>query len=87
MSWEVISGIIGLVIILFIVEYYRDRIAKKEYLEKHPPLSDEEFVKRCGENVPPEVALKVRRIFSEISGMNYEHIYPDTRLIEDLKLG
>ncbi|TWT64451.1 hypothetical protein [Rubinisphaera italica] len=87
MSWWIISGVIIFVTILAAVESYRDRIVKKEYLDKHPPLSDEEFVRRCGDNVPPEVALKVRRTFSETSGMDYEHIYPDTRLFEDLKLG
>ncbi|WP_339748424.1 hypothetical protein [uncultured Rubinisphaera sp.] len=58
----------------------------KAYLKNHPPLSDKKFVVLCGEGVRPEIALKVRLIFAEISCMSYEHIYPDTRLIEDMKL-
>ncbi|WP_339748792.1 hypothetical protein [uncultured Rubinisphaera sp.] len=78
--------IIVLLIVPFVLLFHKEQIAKRDYLVKHPPLSDEEFVQRCGENVPPEVALKVRRMISDFSGMDYEHIYPETRLFEDLDL-
>ena len=61
--------IIVLLIVPFVLLFHKEQIAKRDYLVKHPPLSDEEFVQRCGEN-----------------GMDYEHIYPETRLFEDLDL-
>ncbi|WP_146506162.1 hypothetical protein [Rubinisphaera italica] len=59
-------------------------MATREYIEKHRALSDEEFVQRCGENISPEVALKVRYMMSDISGMDKDNIYPETRLFRDL---
>ncbi len=59
---------------------------QEKYLDTHPPINDDEFLRRCSPGVTPEVALKVRQIMSEISGVAYEQIYPDAELVRDLGL-
>ena len=53
--------------------------------EKWPPISEDEFIRRCSPGVNRERALKVRRIISEQLGVEYERIYPEQRFVEDLK--
>ena len=55
---------------------------KKRFEKRFPPISDEEFVARCGAN--PDIALKVRRIVADNLGVEYERIYPSTSFSEDL---
>jgi hypothetical protein len=53
--------------------------------EQHfPPLSDNEFVARCTPGIDRVVALKVRRILADCLCVEYERIYPSSRLVEDL---
>jgi hypothetical protein len=56
----------------------------KAFNEKYPPISDEEFLARCTPGTNPYIALKVRRVLSECLGIEYERIYPESRLAEDL---
>ena len=56
----------------------------KSYLDSHPPIDDEEFLRRCRPGVNPEVALKVRQILCDVSGVDYEQIYPEAELVRDL---
>jgi hypothetical protein len=49
-----------------------------------PPISDDEFVSRCGPGTNPDIALRVRRILSEYLDVDYECIHPSARLVEDL---
>ena len=58
----------------------------RDYLETHPPISDEEYLALCDPSVDPEVALKVREILEDVSGVDAEVIYPEARLISDLGL-
>ena len=58
----------------------------RAYRKSHPPLSDEEFVQRCSSDVPPELALRIRELFAQYSGVDAAIIYPDTRIVDDLKL-
>lgn len=60
------------------------RRMRAAFVERFPPISDEEFVARCTPGTNPEVALKVRRIVSDSLGVEYERIYPSSRFIEDL---
>jgi len=53
-------------------------------LEKWPPISEDEFIRRCSPGVDREVALKVRRIVSRQLGVDYDRIYPEQRFVEDL---
>ncbi|SFI67106.1 hypothetical protein [Planctomicrobium piriforme] len=53
---------------------------RDEYLKSHPPISDEEFLKRCGPGVPSDTALKVRSILAEYGILPREQFYPDTNI-------
>ncbi|PQO27476.1 hypothetical protein C5Y96_18240 [Blastopirellula marina] len=57
---------------------------KSPTLEKWPPISDDEFIRRCSPGVDRELALKVRRIVAEQLGVDYERVYPEQRFVEDL---
>jgi hypothetical protein len=62
---------------------WRDSLAKlEEYEEKYPPISDEEFLRRCSPDVRPDVALQVRGIIADVFGVERENIHPETNLIE-----
>ncbi len=43
--------------------------------EKWPPISEDEFIRRCSPGVDRERALKVRRIISEQLGVDYDRVY------------
>ena len=53
--------------------------------KKWPPISEDEFIRRCSPGVNRERALRVRRIISEQLGVEYDRIYPEQRFVEDLK--
>ena len=50
--------------------------------KKYPPISDEEFLSRCGEGVNAEVALKARRIVANQTQIDYERITPDMTFLD-----
>lgn len=52
--------------------------------DKWPPISDDEFIRRCTPGVDRERALKVRRIIAEQLGVDYNRIYPEQSFVEDL---
>ncbi len=52
--------------------------------EKWPPISEDEFIRRCSPGVDRERALKVRRIIADQLGVDYDRIYPEQRFVEDL---
>ena len=52
--------------------------------EKWPPISEDEFIRRCTPGVNRQRALKVRRIISEQLGVDYDRVYPEQRFVEDL---
>ena len=52
--------------------------------EKWPPITEDEFIRRCPPGVNRERALKVRRIISEQLGVDYDRVYPEQRFVEDL---
>ncbi len=49
-----------------------------------PPISDEQFLARCGPGTRPEVALKVRRIVAKHFAVEYERIHPSMSFIDDI---
>jgi hypothetical protein len=69
------------VLIACLADAKRDR---RDFSQQFPPISDEEFLARCAPGTSPEVALKVRRIVSEMLAVEYEQVRPSTRFIEDL---
>ncbi len=64
--------------VLVIREGWESYKRGKQYSEAHPPISDEEFLRLCGPDVDPMIALKVRAIISEQLCLKKEDIYPDT---------
>ena len=52
--------------------------------DKWPPITEDEFIRRCSPGVDRERALKVRRIISEQLGVDYNRVYPEQRFVEDL---
>ena len=82
----VLFGITGLILLLLVC-FLLDRRARKAFEEQFPPISDAEFLARCTSGVNPEVALKVRRIFAESLCVEYDRIYPSSRIAEDLGAG
>ncbi|MGE4000222.1 MAG: hypothetical protein AB7I48_08400 [Planctomycetaceae bacterium] len=48
----------------------------------NPPISDEEFLRRCSPGVRPEVAFKVRTLLSEHLGIEYERVHPESKFVD-----
>lgn len=78
-------AVIVLLIVAPVIALERCRIAV--FKARFPPISDEEFMARCPAGTNPAVALKVRRILSDSLGVEYERIYPESSLIDDLDAG
>ncbi len=62
----------------------RESLDQESFESRFPPISDEEFLARCGPGTDPEIALGVRRIVSEKLCIEYERIHPDASFIDDL---
>ncbi len=56
----------------------------ESFKQRFPPISDAEFVARCGPTTNPKIALRVRRIVADQLGVEYDRIYPSSRFVEDL---
>lgn len=76
--------IIGLVLIAFVLALIWCAAPDVPCKDKWPPISEDEFIRRCSPGVNRERALKVRRIISEQLGVDYDRIYPEQRFVEDL---
>lgn len=56
----------------------------ESFKHRFPPISDAEFVARCGPKTNPKIALRVRRIVADQLGVEYDRIYPSSRFVDDL---
>ena len=81
---ELLVFILAVLAAVFALGCILERQRRIEIRKKFPPLTDDEFVKRCGLGTDPEVALKVRGIISEQLNIPREEIYPEHRFIDDL---
>ncbi len=54
------------------------------FKERFPLISDAEFMALCAPGTDPWVALTVRRTLAEALAVDYERIYPSSRIIADL---
>ena len=72
-----------ILLVLFVIAFFSMAQSKRWY-EKWPAIDDEEFLARCPAGTNREVALKVRRIVAEQTGVEYEHVYPDQSFVDDL---
>ena len=52
------------------------------YDRQHPPISDDEFMTRLPPGTSRDIALRVRTIVAEQSGIERDRIYPDSTFIE-----
>ena len=63
------------------------RQAVSEESTPHPrqqhPISDQEFLDACSVK-DPDIALRVRKILSDCSGVDEQFIHPSDRLVQDL---
>lgn len=57
---------------------------REAFDQRFPPISEAEYLALCAPGTDPQVALAVRRILSEALCVDYQRIYPSSRLIEDL---
>lgn len=76
--------IASVLLIALLVSLSLDRRKRLTIEERFPPISDAEFVARCAPGTSPEVALKVRSIVADALGVDYDRVYPSSRLMEDL---
>ncbi len=73
--------IVGIAIMLFSGAIYLLYLAPSNaFYKKWPAINDDEFVRRCSPGISREVAIKVRKIISDVSGEEYEHIHPEQQL-------
>jgi hypothetical protein len=72
-------------VIVVIVCLISERRKRKSFEERFPPISDAEFLASCPSGTSPQIALRVRRLISDSLGVDYERIYPSSRLVEDLE--
>jgi hypothetical protein len=70
-----------LIVVLCLLLERRRRVA---FQERFPPISDDEFVSLCPPGTSREIALKVRRIMASQLDVEYERIYPSSRIYGDL---
>jgi hypothetical protein len=75
----VVLGVSGL-LIAFLLSAILDKRKRLAFEERFPPISDAEFVARCTPGTSAEVALKVRATLADSLGVDYERIYPSSRL-------
>lgn len=57
---------------------------RANFESRYPPISDDEFVERCGLGTNRDIALRVRRIVADKSGVEYARIHPSTSFANDL---
>lgn len=69
---------VGIVIVI------AERHKQADFDRRFPPITDDQFMALCPPGTNREIALKVRRIVSDCSGIDYEQIYPNSSLIRDL---
>jgi hypothetical protein len=61
-----------------------ERMQQASFNERFPPISDEEFVRRCGPGTSADIALRVRRVVANSLGIEYQRIHPSSRFVDDL---
>lgn len=83
-AFVVISFVVSL---LFVMSFTSENAVigmGKDFDEKWPVISDEEFVRLCSSEVDLEVARKVRDILSNMLGVERARIHPQQNLMDDL---
>jgi len=78
--------VVGILVVLFVCipTVRRSEAARLSFEKQFPPISEDEFIARCTPGIRPNVALAVRRIVADALCVDYERIYPSSRLAADL---
>ena len=79
----IIFAVTGLLVLIFGSLWWAKR-ERESFEKRFPPISEAEFVERCGPGTNPDIALRVRRIVADQLGVEYDRIYPSSRFAEDL---
>ncbi|MDC0262173.1 hypothetical protein OAK47_03015 [Planctomycetaceae bacterium] len=75
-----------LIVVLVLLGYlWTEEQSHQDFDEQWPSIDDDEFLRRCAADTPPQIALGVRRIVSEQLSIPYQQIYPEQNFIDDLK--
>lgn len=77
-----LTAVVVVLVVMIVIVLEKRRIAK--FNERFPPISDDEFIRRCTPGVNRSTALRVRRIISEQLGIEYERVYPEQKFVHDL---
>jgi hypothetical protein len=80
---DTLMFIVCVVIVLLPLCIWEQR-RRAAFVERFPPISDAEYLARCSPGTDPVVALRVRALLSECLCVEYERVYPSSRLIPDL---
>lgn len=78
------AAIIVVVLVLLSAMVYCMRRRQAALEQAFPPISDAEYLALCRPGTNPDVALKVRKVLAEALNVDWERIYPSSRLIQDL---
>lgn len=67
------------------IAYRRQAVSEESapHPRPHRPISDQEFLDACSVK-DPDIALRVRKILSDCSGVDEQFIHPSDRLVQDL---
>ncbi len=79
----VLVGVLAAVILAMLIRT-SIRHDMESFDTRFPPISDDEFVARCGPGTDRDVALKVRRIVSDQLSLPYDQIHPSASFVDDL---
>jgi hypothetical protein len=77
-------AVLAVMVAFVVCEYFWSKRRRQSFNQRFPPITDAEFVERCGPGTNPEIALRVRRIVSEQLNVEYERIYPESSFADDL---
>src|SRR4029077_8815390 len=80
---RMIPTVVGIILLLIflITGFFLQRRRRAAFEMRFPPISDAEFMALCPPGTKPAIALKVRRILADQLGVEYERIYPSSRIV------
>jgi hypothetical protein len=85
-DWKMIPTVVVIIalVVFLSAEVILHRRRRAAFGKRFPPISDAEFMALCRPGTKPAIALKVRRIMADQLAVEYERIYPSSRIVDDL---
>jgi hypothetical protein len=74
----------AVVLVILVIALLRLKRERTEWVDRFPPISDEQFLAQCCPGADPEIALKVRQIVAKHSGIEYPRIHAHMNFVSDL---